>query len=328
MFRKNKTPAANQAATPQEPGPKPGFIKRLRARLNQGDSWLTMDVADLIPGGKIDELTLEELETRLLLGDVGVEATQRIIDGVEKKLRRTELKDLAALRTALHEAVLELLEPCAVPLKIDTGRRPYVILMVGVNGAGKTTTIGKLARRFLDAGHAVMLAAGDTFRAAAIEQLQVWGERNDVPVIAQEPGADPAAVIYDALEAARARNVDVLIADTAGRLHTQEGLMEELRKIKRVLGRLDEHAPDETMLVIDAGNGQNALTQARRFHDAIGLTGITITKLDGTARGGILLAIAEELSIPIRFIGVGEAAEDLDVFSATDYVEALLAAGE
>lgn len=198
------------------------------------------------------------------------------------------------------------------------------MLMVGVNGAGKTTTIGKLANRFLQQDLTVMLAAGDTFRAAAIEQLQVWGERNGVPVIAQQPGADPAAVVFDALEAARARGVDVLIADTAGRLHTQGNLMEELRKVKRVLGRLDERAPDETMLVIDAGNGQNALVQARQFNDAIGVTGVTITKLDGTAKGGILIAMARELALPIRFIGIGEQAEDLGVFSAEDYVDALL----
>ncbi|NND61031.1 MAG: signal recognition particle-docking protein FtsY [Gammaproteobacteria bacterium] len=324
MFGKNKASGDENAAEAVKETKKPGFVKRLRARLNQGDSWLTMDVADLIPGGKIDELTLEELETRLLTGDVGIDATEKIIGNLESKLRRTELKDLQALGQALRSELREILEPVSKPLQVDSSRKPYVILMVGVNGAGKTTTIGKLSRRFLDQGHSVMLAAGDTFRAAAVEQLQTWGQRNDVPVIAQQPGADPAAVVYDALEAAKARGIDVLIADTAGRLHTQDNLMDELRKVKRVLSRLDEQAPDETMLIIDAGNGQNALVQAQQFHEAIGLTGLTITKLDGTAKGGILVAIAQQLQIPIRFIGVGEQAADLGVFSADDYVDALL----
>lgn len=318
MFRKDNAPEAKTAET------KPGFVKRLRARLNRGDSWLTTDVRDLIPGGKIDEDTIEELETRLLLGDVGVEATEEIIAGLNRRLKRTELKDLAALQAALHTSILDIVAPVAQPLEIDSERKPFVILMVGVNGSGKTTTIGKLARRYLDEGRSVMLAAGDTFRAAAIEQLQVWGKRHDVTVVAQQPGADPAAVVYDALEAARARNIDVLIADTAGRLHTQGNLMDELRKVKRVLGRLDDKAPDETLLVIDAGNGQNALNQARQFHEAIGLTGLCITKLDGTAKGGILIAIARELGLPVRFIGIGEQADDLGVFVARDYVDALV----
>ncbi len=320
MLRKKK-PAEKTAGEGEK---KPGFFRRLRARLNQGDSWLTTDVADLIPGGKIDEDTLDELETRLLVGDVGVDATEDIIESLRKRLKRSELKDLDALSAALRETILEMIAPASVPLTIDTAQRPFVILMLGVNGAGKTTTIGKLARRYIADGHNVMLAAADTFRAAAIEQLQAWGERNEVPVISQHSGADPSAVVYDALEAARARDYGVLICDTAGRLHTQGNLMEELKKIKRVLGRLDENAPHETLLVIDATNGQNALAQARKFHEDIGLTGLCITKLDGSAKGGILLAIARELALPVRYIGIGEQAEDLDVFNAEDYVDALL----
>jgi len=225
----------------------------------------------------------------------------------------------------LRQGMRDILDPVCQPLAVpDAGPKPFMILMVGVNGAGKTTTIGKLANRFLDEGRSVMLAAADTFRAAAVEQLQVWGERNGVPVIAQHAGADPSAVVYDALVATRARDIDILIADTAGRLHTQSNLMEELKKIKRVLGKLDENAPQETLLVIDAGNGQNALAQARQFHEDVGLTGVCITKLDGSAKGGILLAIARELGVPIRFIGIGEQADDLAVFNAEQYVDALL----
>lgn len=319
MLRKKKSSADKEADEK-----KPGFFGRLRARLNKGDSWLTTDVADLIPGGKIDDATLEELETRLILGDVGIEATEHIIDGLRGRLKRTELKDLPALMAALRESMIEIMQPVAVPLEIDESQKPFVILMVGVNGAGKTTTIGKLAGRFRDDGHRVMLAAADTFRAAAIEQLQAWGERNDVQVVAQQTGADPSAVVYDAMEAARSRQADVLIADTAGRLHTQGNLMAELKKIKRVLGKLDDSAPQETLLVIDAGNGQNALAQARQFNEDIGLSGICITKLDGSAKGGILLAIARELKVPIRFIGIGEQADDLAVFDAAQYVDALL----
>ncbi|MDH3589757.1 MAG: signal recognition particle-docking protein FtsY [Gammaproteobacteria bacterium] len=319
MLRKKKSgPAADTAEKTS------GFFSRLRGRLNKGDSWLTTDVADLIPGGKIDDATIEELETRLLLGDVGVDATEHIIDGLRARLRRSELKDLTSLMSALRDTMVEIISPVAAPLVINPAQQPFVILMLGVNGAGKTTTIGKLARRFMDDGYSVMLAAADTFRAAAIEQLQVWGERNEVPVIAQHTGADPSAVIYDALEAARARGIDILIADTAGRLHTQSNLMEELKKIKRVLGKLDANAPHETMLVIDAGNGQNALVQAVKFHHDVGLTGVCITKLDGSAKGGILLAIARELAVPVRFIGIGEQIDDLDVFDAEQYVDALL----
>jgi fused signal recognition particle receptor len=303
---------------------KGGFVKRLRARLNRGDSWLTYDLAELAPGGKIDDEVIEELETRLVMADVGIEATERIIGGLRKRLARRELKNSDALLAGLRSSMLEILQPVEQVLEPSAGDEPFVVLMVGVNGAGKTTTIGKLARRMMDDGHSVMLAAGDTFRAAAVEQLQVWGERNGVPVIAQQAGADPAAVVYDAYEAARARKIDVLLADTAGRLQNQQGLMDELCKIKRVLERHNARAPHEIMLVLDAGLGQNAMIQAEKFHEALGLTGITITKLDGSAKGGILLAIAEKLKIPVRFIGIGESLDDMQPFSADDYVDALL----
>ena len=301
------------------------FIKRLRARINQGDSWLSYDLANLARGGEIDKDLVEELESQLVMADVGIETTERIIDGLQKSLARSERKDVAALRDGLRNSLLSILEPVAVPLEIAASERPFVVLMVGVNGAGKTTTIGKLAKRFGDQGLSVMLAAGDTFRAAAVEQLQTWGERNNVPVIAQQHGADPAAVIFDAWEAARARNIDVLLADTAGRLQNQQGLMDELSKIKRVLSRRDETAPHEVMLVLDASQGQNALIQAEKFHEALGLTGITVTKLDGSAKGGILLAIANQLQVPVRFIGIGESAEDMQPFAADEFVDALLA---
>ena len=311
----------------QATGKKPGFVSRLRARLNKGDSWLTYDLANLAPGGKIDEDVLEELEAELVMADVGVDTTERIMANLEKRLARKELNDVVALRSGLAGALAEILDPVAVPLDIVPQEKPFVILMVGVNGAGKTTTIGKLARRFRDQGRSVMLAAGDTFRAAAVEQLQAWGERNDVPVIAQQAGADPAAVIFDAYQAARSRGIDILLADTAGRLQNQQGLMDELAKIKRVLKRHDEEAPQEIMLVLDASQGQNALVQAQKFHEALGLTGITVTKLDGSAKGGILLAIAGKLGVPVRFIGIGESAEDMQPFVAVDYVDALRADG-
>ena len=301
-----------------------GFFRRLRQRLNSGDSWLTYDLAHLMPGGKPDEAFLEEMETRLLLADVGVDATTQIMDGLDKKLWRDELRDSDAVIGTMRESMLAILSGCEDPLVIPDTPRPFVILMVGVNGVGKTTTIGKLARRFKAQGLKVMLAAGDTFRAAAVEQIQAWGDRHDVPVIAQAHGADPAAVMFDAMEAAKARGCDVLIGDTAGRLHTQENLMDELAKIKRVMAKVDPSAPHETLLVLDAGLGQNALVQATRFHEAIGLSGIAMTKLDGTAKGGILLAIAKQLGIPIRYLGIGEAAEDLDDFLAAPFVDALL----
>lgn len=272
----------------------------------------------------LDEDLMEELETTLLTADVGVTATMEIMDNLRAAIRDRTITDPATLLPAVQAELFELIEPSEQFLVIDESRKPFVILMVGVNGAGKTTTIGKLAQRFKEDGHSVMLAAGDTFRAAAVEQLQSWGQRNDVPVIAQGTGADSAAVIFDALQSAQAKGVDVLIADTAGRLHTQSNLMEELKKIRRVLSRLDESAPHEVMLVVDAGNGQNALNQARQFNEAVALTGITVTKLDGTARGGVMFAIAGELGIPIRFIGVGEAAKDLRPFDAGSFIHAIL----
>lgn len=304
---------------------KPGFVKRLRARLNRGDSWLAYDLANLAPGGKIDEDVIDALEAELVMADVGMEAAERIVGGLQQRLARKELADVEALRRGLRDTLVALLEPVAEELEIGDTDGPFVILMVGVNGAGKTTTIGKLARRFLDDGKTVMLAAGDTFRAAAVEQLQAWGERNNVPVVAQQPGADPAAVVFDAYQAAKSRNIDVLLADTAGRLQNQQGLMDELAKIKRVVARHDEAAPQEIMLVLDASQGQNALVQAEKFHAALGVTGITVTKLDGSAKGGILLAIAHKLGIPVRFIGIGESADDMQPFDAGDFVDALLA---
>jgi fused signal recognition particle receptor len=311
----------------EKPEKQEGFIKRLRARINKGDSWLTYDLANLAPGGKIDEDTLEELESLLVMADVGVDTTERIIADLHKRLARKELKDIEALQSGLRSSLREILAPVEKPLIIHKPDGPYVILMVGVNGAGKTTTIGKLARRFKEQGYSVMLAAGDTFRAAAVEQLQAWGERNEVPVIAQQAGADPAAVIFDAMDAARARDIDILLADTAGRLQSQKGLMDELAKVKRVISRRDETAPHEIMLVLDASQGQNALVQAEKFHEALGLTGITVTKLDGSAKGGILLAIADRIAVPVRFIGIGESAEDMQPFSAEEYADALLASG-
>jgi len=301
---------------------KPGFFARLKQRLNKGRgsgfgalSWLS--------GRALDDELEEEIEERLLTADAGVDATEKILQGLRLRIKRSRNND-AALRTALKDELVEVLEPRALPLKIDALKKPFVILMVGVNGSGKTTTIGKLARLYKQQGLSVMLAAGDTYRAAATEQLQVWGERNDVPVIAQVHGADPAAVIYDALEAARTKGADVLLADTAGRLQNQEGLMRELQKVVRVAGKFDEQAPHEVMLVLDASLGQNALTQARQFNAAVGVTGITLTKLDGGGRGGILLAIANELDIPFRFLGMGEQADDMAPFEAEKFVDALL----
>jgi fused signal recognition particle receptor len=301
------------------------FMKRLRSRLNRGDNWLSYDLLNLLPGGKIDEDVLEELESLLVMADVGVPTTELIIDDLRKSLARNELKDLDALRTGLERALLSILQPVEQTLTIEKSDNPFVIFMVGVNGAGKTTTIGKLARRFQDDGYSVMLAAGDTFRAAAVEQLQAWGEQNNVPVIAQQSGADPAAVIFDAWQAAKARNIDILLVDTAGRLQSQSGLMDELAKMKRVVARHDEAAPHEVMLVLDSSQGQNALVQAEKFHETLGLTGITVTKLDGGSKGGILFAIANRLGIPVRFIGIGEALDDMQPFRAEEFVVALLA---
>ena len=328
MIRSQQVNLDNVFSKREKPAERTGFIKRLRARLNKGNSWLTYDLANLAPGGKIDADVLEELESLLVMADVGIDTTERIIGELQAKLSRNELQDLDALRAGLHQSLTAILEPVAEPLVIPQQDNPFVVLMVGVNGAGKTTTIGKLAKRFKDQGLSVMLAAGDTFRAAAVEQLQAWGAKNEVPVIAQQSGADPAAVVFDAWEAARARNIDVLLADTAGRLQNQQGLMDELAKIKRVIGRRDESAPQEIMLVLDASQGQNALVQAEKFHEALGLTGITVTKLDGSAKGGILLAIANQLHVPVRFIGIGESADDMQPFSASDFVAALLSKRE
>jgi fused signal recognition particle receptor len=300
------------------------FFKRLRARLNQGPAWLTTDIAELLPGRKIDEEILDDLETRLITADVGVEASRKILEDLRTRVARKELHDVDALLKALKEAMQQILKPVERPLVIDSTARPFVILVVGINGAGKTTTIGKLSARLLAEGRSVMLAAGDTFRAAAREQLEVWAERNQVPIIAQQAGAEPAAVVFDAMNAARARNIDVLIADTAGRLHTQAHLMDELKKIKRVLARLDGRAPHEVLLVLDGTIGQNAIAQAEEFNKGLGVTGLVITKLDGTAKGGVVLAIAQRLKIPIRFIGVGEQSEDFGVFDAAEFVSALL----
>ncbi|MEH6635019.1 MAG: signal recognition particle-docking protein FtsY [Halioglobus sp.] len=304
---------------------KAGFFSRLRHGLGRTSDNLVQGLGNLFLGRKeIDADLLEELESRLLLADVGVEATVEIIDHLTQRVARNELTSPEALQGALQEELLALLKPCEKPLDVQ-GRKPYVILMVGVNGVGKTTTIGKLARRYIGEGRSVMLAAGDTFRAAAVEQLQVWGERNGVPVVAQHTGADSASVIFDALQAAQARDVDVLIADTAGRLHNKDHLMEELKKVVRVMGKIDPTAPHEIMLVLDAGTGQNALAQAHHFQQWVGITGISLTKLDGTAKGGVIFAIAKKLGLPIRYIGVGEAVDDLRPFAAEQFIEALFA---
>jgi fused signal recognition particle receptor len=270
--------------------------------------------------GPVDEALLEELETRLISGDVGVETSRQIME----KLRAQRLPDAAALKTALIEEVTALLVPVAQPLEIPAGHKPFVLLALGVNGVGKTTTLGKLAQRYKARGLSVMLAAGDTFRAAAVEQLQLWGERQSVPVIAQGPGADPAAVAHDAYQAAKSRGADLLMVDTAGRLHTQAGLMDELKKVNRVLGKFGDGVPHEKLLVLDAGLGQNALRQIEEFHAAVGVTGLAVTKLDGTAKGGVVLAAAARFHIPIRFIGIGEAAEDLTEFDPRAFAEALV----
>ena len=324
-FKRKSTapdPPPEQSSAPQEP--KQGLLGRLRQKLNRGDSWLTYDLANLLPKGQIDDAVLDELETRLLTADVGVETTERILESLRKKVARKELGDLEALLGALRASLLDILKPAAQPLEIDESVRPFAILVVGVNGAGKTTTIGKLASHLQDAGFKVILAAGDTFRAAAVEQLQIWGQRNEVTVIAQATGADPAAVAFDAMQAAKARGIDVLLADTAGRLHTQSNLMDELKKVKRVIARVEARAPHEILLVLDASQGQNALQQARLFNEALGVTGVVLTKLDGTAKGGIVFALASELRIPIRFIGIGEALEDLSPFDPEAFVDALL----
>ena len=309
--------------TPQ-PQAKPKSEGGYFARIRQGLAKTRHGFANLFLGKKtLDQDLIDDLEAQLLTADVGIEVTTKIIDTVTQQIDRKELKDVDAVKAAVRDHMQQLLAPFAQPLDTSSAK-PYVILMTGINGAGKTTTIGKLARYFQQEGKKVMLAAGDTFRAAAVEQLQTWGARHNVPVIAQGTGADAASVAYDALQSATARGVDVLIIDTAGRLHTQDHLMAELQKIKRVIGKLNPDAPHETMLIIDAGNGQNALRQAEQFHKAMQLDSITVTKLDGTAKGGILFAISEKLGIPIRYIGVGEQPEDLRPFNANEFVRALL----
>lgn len=302
---------------------KPGFFARLKQRLNKGKG-LGLGSLGWFSGRGLDDELEEEIEERLLLADVGIDTTQRIVDGLRKRAKKIAADDSEGLRNALKDELEEVLRPAAIALDIPNDKRPFVILMVGVNGSGKTTTIGKLAHRFKQQGLSVMLAAGDTYRAAATEQLQAWGKRNDVPVVSQAPGADPAAVIFDALEAAKAKDIDVVLADTAGRLQNQQNLMRELEKVVRVAARIDPDAPHEKMLVLDASLGQNALSQAIQFHNAVGLTGITMTKLDGGGRGGILLAIADKLDVPIRFIGMGEQAEDMAPFDAGRFADALL----
>ncbi|WP_444885937.1 signal recognition particle-docking protein FtsY [Microbulbifer sp. PSTR4-B] len=329
--------ASEPAPRVQEPAPKPtpvqekpvakkkeGFFARIRRGLSRTSNQFVEGMGNLFLGAKeIDEDLLEELETQLLMADVGVEATSEIVERLTERVSRRELADGDALYKALQQELAELLDSVDAPLVLDTSKKPYVILVVGVNGVGKTTTIGKLAHRFLGEGKSVMLAAGDTFRAAAVEQLQVWGQRHDVPVVAQHTGADSASVIFDAVQSAQARGIDVVIADTAGRLHTKSNLMEELTKVRRVMGKLDPSAPHEVLLVLDAGTGQNAINQAAQFREAAGVTGLVLTKLDGTAKGGVIFALARRFGIPVRFIGVGEQAEDLQPFRAREFVSAL-----
>lgn len=301
-----------------------GFFSRMKLGLAKTRRGFTEGVVNLLIGGKeIDDELLEEIETQLIVADIGIEATRMIIQNLTERTQRRELIYSSSLYQALQEELVTLLAPRVKALHIDPNKRPYVILVVGVNGVGKTTTIGKLAKRLQSEGQKVMLAAGDTFRAAATEQLQVWGERNDVAVVAQGHGADSASVIFDAFESARAKNIDVLIADTAGRLHTKSNLMDELKKVKRVMQKIDATSPHEIMLVVDAGTGQNAINQVQEFDNAIGLTGLTITKLDGTAKGGMLFNIASRSHVPIRFIGVGEKIDDLRPFVAKDFVSAM-----
>ena len=308
--------------------PRSGILARLRTALRRTRENLSSGLADLFSRRKVDATLIDEVEDLLLGADVGVDLTDRIVADLHARLKRQRLADGSAVLDALREQMVQALEPAARRWEVpdpSSLERPLVMLVVGVNGAGKTTTIGKLAHRFRAGGYSVMLAAGDTFRAAAIDQIRIWGDRNRVPVIAQQPGADSAAVVFDALQAATARSAHILIADTAGRLHTRTGLMEELAKVRRVLGRIDPEAPHETLLVLDATTGQNGLVQARRFTEAAGVSGLAVTKLDGTARGGVLFAIARELSIPIRYVGVGEGIDDLRDFVPEDFVDALLA---
>lgn len=307
-----------------EDAPSTNLFSRMVSGLNRTRGQLSQGLSQILLGKKeIDEDLLEEIETQLLVADIGVEACSQVISSITEQSERKELKDSDAVYKALKTELASLLSDKQAPLEIKKGDKPFVILVVGVNGVGKTTTIGKMAKRFQSQGLSVMLAAGDTFRAAAVEQLQVWGERNSVPVVAQHTGADSASVIYDAVESAKSRNIDVVIADTAGRLQNKDNLMSELEKVVRVMQKIDGSAPHEVMLVLDAGTGQNALSQAQIFQQAVGVTGISLTKLDGTAKGGIIFAIAKQLGLPIRFIGVGEQIDDLRPFNAEEFIEAL-----
>ncbi len=330
LFKGNSAEEGNDNNETQDKPSSSGFFARLKQGLNRTRAGLTSGLVKLgLARRKIDDDVLEEIETLLLTADIGIDATQEIIADLELRVKKSQLEDANALFDALHEDMSRLLQPVAQPLDIPSGSdKPFVILMVGMNGAGKTTTIGKLAKRFQGQGRSVMLAAGDTFRAAAVEQLKVWGERNNVPVVAQHTGADSASVIFDALQSASAKKIDILIADTAGRLHTQGNLMTELEKVERVIKKIDPQAPHETMIIVDASIGQNALNQVQQFNKSIGLSGITVTKLDGTAKGGILFAIAKQTNIPIRFIGIGERIDDLRVFEAEQFVQALLSREE
>ena len=317
------TQESEKQPEPQKKPVKEGFFARLKRGLKRTSENIGSGFMGLFKGKKIDDDLFEELEEQLLIADVGVETTTRLIDSLTEQASRKQLKDGEALYELLREEMQKTLEPVSIPLVPENADGPFVILMVGVNGVGKTTTIGKLAKQYQAEGKSVMLAAGDTFRAAAVEQLQVWGQRNDIPVVAQHTGADSASVLFDALQAARARNIDVLIADTAGRLQNKAHLMDELKKIVRVMKKLDENAPHEVMLTLDAGTGQNAISQAELFKKAVGVTGITISKLDGTAKGGVIFAIADKFGIPIRHIGVGEQIDDLRTFDAKDFIDAL-----
>ncbi|PKM29479.1 MAG: signal recognition particle-docking protein FtsY [Gammaproteobacteria bacterium HGW-Gammaproteobacteria-11] len=315
----------SEAPEPVEQADEPkGFFARMKAGLSKTSVNLGEGMANLFLGEKdIDDELLEELETRLLMADVGIEAATLIMESLQSSVRRHQLSNRKALYTALQNELEALLANVAKPMVITAEKKPFVILVVGVNGVGKTTTIGKLAKRLQNEGKQVMLAAGDTFRAAAVEQLQVWGERNRIPVVAQHTGADSASVIFDALQAAKSRGMDVLIADTAGRLHNKDNLMDELKKVKRVMAKLDPDAPHEVLLVLDAGTGQNAISQTKLFDQAVGLTGLALTKLDGTAKGGVIFALAKQFGLPIRFIGVGEQIDDLRPFTAPEFVKAL-----
>ena len=307
----------------QEKPSEGGFFSRLVKGLLKTKQNIGAGFRSFFLGKKIDDDLFDELEEQLLIADIGVPTTNKIIKNLTEHASRKQLQDAELLYQQLKVEMAEILKPVAQPLVIDTTKKPYVILMVGVNGVGKTTTIGKLARKFQNEGKSVMLAAGDTFRAAAVEQLQVWGKRNNIPVVAQSSGSDSASVIFDAMQSAAARNIDILIADTAGRLQNKNNLMDELKKIVRVMRKYDETAPHEIMLTLDAGTGQNAISQAKLFNEAVGLTGITLTKLDGTAKGGVIFDIADQFNLPIRYIGVGEKIEDLREFNAEEFIEAL-----